>query len=282
MHIVTKFLVVIAAVLSVLLSALTIAYTYNADAVAHENSRLNQAVADRDAAIKGRDAEYSSAQQAWAEERAGLVSARNELEAARALALADNAKLRSQVREAQTQAQTLQSQIEQMTATEKTLALLIESYRSELTTLREGQLRSTEREIELADRINDLTGQLQVAQDNNRALQEQLAELQATISGGTIASRQGGAGPASSASVVQARVTSVTPDRRSGQTFAEIDAGSNDSVREGMSLNIIRDGAFLAKLIVTRVDLQKAVGRIDTLSRNVQIRPGDTVISALR
>jgi len=283
LHIVTKILVVFAAVLAALLSALTVAYTHNASQIVRDRQRLSQMVAARDADLRARDAQFASAQRQFDQERQRLAGQVASLTQELAGLRNENTRLVADAKSAQIQAASLQSQIEQMTATEKTLALLIESYRSELVALREGQLRSAEREQELADRINDLTGQLQVAQDNNRALQEQLAELQASLSSGTVASAAGGATPLSGSNVVQARVLSVSPDRASGQLLAEIDAGANDRVREGMTLNIVRDGRFLGRLIVTRVDLQRAVGRIDTLSnRTVQVRPGDMVLSSLR
>lgn len=281
MHIITKILVVFAAVLAVLLSALTVAFTYNAAMIVQENQRMSQQVASLSADIKARDGAFALARQEWDQERASLVSQKSALEADRTNAKSEAARLLADVKDGQTRSASLRSQIEQMSATQKTLALLIESYRSELTNLRDGQLRNAERETELADRINDLTGQLQVAQDNNRALQEQLAELQTAMSQDGAIAAAPGASPRTT-SVLEARVTRVTPDSGSGNTFAEIDAGSNDRIRTGMELNIVRDGRFLAKFVVTRVDLQKAIGRIDTLNRSVKIRSGDTVISALR
>ncbi|RMD65971.1 MAG: hypothetical protein D6824_01690 [Planctomycetota bacterium] len=284
MHIVTKILVVFAAILAALLSALTVAYTHNASQIVRDRQRLSQMVAARDADLRARDAQFAAAQRQFDQERQNLASQIASLTQEQASLRNENTKLVADAKSAQIQAASLQSQIEQMTATEKTMALLIESYRNELTSLREGQLRSAEREQELADRINDLTGQLQVAQDNNRALQEQLAELQASLSSGAVASTATGrGGAAGSSNVVQARVLSVSPDRASGQLLAEIDAGSNDRVRKGMTLNIVRDGRFLGRMIVTRVDLQRAVGRIDTLNnRNVRVQPGDIVLSSLR
>jgi hypothetical protein len=99
------------------------------------------------------------------------------------------------------------NQIDQLAATNKTQALLIDSYRNEVTKLRENELTYRKREIELVDRVNDLESQTEVQGGNIRALQEQLVECKRLVDAG------GGAG---SDSHGQRGVLALVPRERPG------------------------------------------------------------------
>ncbi|MGP1309499.1 MAG: hypothetical protein ACTS27_04800 [Phycisphaerales bacterium] len=285
MHILTKILAVFAALLAVGLSALTIAYTANADRVRADY----QAQVLRAQQFEARAAEASAnAQNAIAQIQAESDVLREQVAALQSDASQlrqNNARLLTDARQAQAAEQSVRSKIDQLAATSETLSRIVASYRDEVATLRTNELRYARNETQLSDRINDLTGQLEVALENNRALQEQLVEvrtqLATTESGGTTASgRQGGA--LAAATPLRARVTGVQRGP-AGELLVEINAGSNDQLRSNTELSLVRGDQFLGKVRLTRVEPQGAIGVVDFLGRpSREVRAGDTVVSIIQ
>ncbi len=278
MHIITKIFVVFAAILSVLLSALSVAYSTNAERITSALRAERAGVASAKAQV-AEQAAKGAAERAMLNQRIDdLMRVVREREGDLTNFERDNQRLLADAKQAQTGQMSVLSKIDQLGATVSTQASLIQSYREEVQKLREEELRSTQREIELSDHISDLSGQLEVAIETSRALQEQLVELrdQAGSSGPAVASDPRAGQP------VRARITEVRRDPASGNMLAAIDAGSNDRIREGMEMSIIRRGSFVAKLVVQSVTLNTAVGRVDTLHRAVEVQPGDLVTVVAR
>jgi hypothetical protein len=275
-HIVTKFLVVLSAVLAILLAALSVAYTANADRVRDEFKNLES---QRDSLRETQSLLSTSNQQARNQQNQVIAELEDQVEDSNRerLAVLDmNNQLDAERRTLQVNFQGMQSKIDQLTAAVDTQANLLASYRDEVRLLRDNELRYAQREIDLMDRINDIGGQLEVAQETNRSLQEQLIALQTQSGLGTaIAGNDADAG-------VRARVTRVSRERGGDKLLASIDAGSNDSLRQNQELTIVRNNSFVAKLILENVALNESVGRIDTLGRNVEVRPGDMVVTSVR
>jgi hypothetical protein len=284
-HILTKILAVFAALLAIGLSALTIAYTANADRVRADyqaqvlraqqfEARANEASAAAQNAIASIQRQIDTIEQQ-----------RDSLEAEASQLRQNNARLLTDARQAQAAEQSIRSKIDQLAATSETLSRIVASYRDEVATLRTNELRYARNETQLSDRINDLTGQLEVALENNRALQEQLVEvrtqLATTESGGAIAG-PGRNTVAAAATPLRARVTSVQRGP-AGELLVEINAGTNDQLRANNELSLVRGEQFLGKVRLTRVDNQQSIGVVDFLGRpSREIRAGDTVVSIIQ
>lgn len=281
MHLVTKVLVVAAAVLALLLAALTSAYAVNAD-------RIVSSLSSERALRTQADVELRAAQSQAAEQAQRLkqqIDALNSDIAARDTQLrqlqSENAQLRRDTLSAKDAADAVTRQIGQFGQTIQTQVALIESYRNEITGLREGELQWRRREIQLVDRVNDLESQREVLEQGMRSLQEQLVQLRDSIQGGG-AVAAGAVGGPTTAGLIRARVIEIRKDPSTNALLAQIDVGSEDAVRPGMELFIARGSDFLGKLVITSTDLQQAVGRIDTLGRKVEVKPGDAVMSSLQ
>jgi uncharacterized phage infection (PIP) family protein YhgE len=284
-HIVTKFLVVFAAVLSMLLSGLTIAYTSNAGA-------LREAVQLAENKASAASAQAASVTAQGATERESLQQKINELESALQQAVSrtsdlqgENAKLLAEVNGLKQAAVTHSAQIDQFTAVVQTSAALNKAQSDELNSLRARELDAARKEIELSDRINDLLGELEVARETSRSLQEQLVAARESLdrsqAGGASPGSLGGEGGTLRAPAnFRSQVTDVREDE-AGNVLVTIPAGAGDGLRERMRLSIVREG-FLATLILERVDQNEAVGRVDFLGRKgeVSIETGDRVIAS--
>ncbi|MEM8834543.1 MAG: hypothetical protein AAGD00_01870 [Planctomycetota bacterium] len=293
MHIVTKFLVVLGAVLSILLSGLAVAYTKNAGDLRNAYEAERSA---KDAAIAAKqrsDTEAASLRSSQQAEVSRLNDALSEKTDEVSDLQAQTAALRASLSELQRSTTLHNAQIDQFNATVQTLSDVNASQANELTTLRQRELQSAEREIEFLDRINDLEGQLEVVSETNRALREQVTELRETLD---LAQRGSGAGVSGSAITsttprvgsaparFRGRVTSVQTDV-AGSQLAEVTGGLSDGLAAGMTLNIVRlPDTFVAKIVLERVDQNESVGRIDYLGREgvTSVQSGDRVLPPLR
>lgn len=283
MHIVTKFLVIFAAVLSILLAGLSIAYTSNADKIVSE---LN---VERDRAAKA-DAQAASVTAAMAGEREALQKKIGDLEAALSQATGstsamqgDNARLLAEVNALKQASATHSAQIDQFTAVVQTYAALNKAQADELAALRDKELDYARKEIELTDRINDLTGELEVARETTRAMQEQLVDARQAADRAALPAASTGVEAATSLRApvgFRSQISNLREDN-AGHLLASIPAGASSGLRERMRLSIVRD-SFIAIMILERVDQNEAVGRIDYLGRQgqVEVRSGDLVMAS--
>jgi uncharacterized protein YlxW (UPF0749 family) len=259
LHILTKFFVFIAAILSVLLAGLSIAYTFNANEIASQITRANAAAtaAQNEAESRILEAERETSQ---------LKSELNSLEATvagRDTRIAqlegDLARLATENARLETAQATYSTRIDEFTTLIATAQELDAARAEELRGLRDDLLSYARKEIALTDRINDLVSQLEVAQATVRSLQESIVALQegADSAGGT-ATRTPTAPEG-----FRARVTDVSTDA-SGRTLVAIDAGSSDGLREGTRLSVSDRNGFVAVIVIDQVNLNNATGYVDT------------------
>jgi hypothetical protein len=284
-HILTKILVVFAALLSVMLAALTMAYSVNAQRLSddYRDVRLSlQQIEASSQSARSREGEESARQTqmiaSLEQEKASLREEQRRLEA-------ENGQLETRANQIDSAQQEFRNEVQRWEAMIKTQTALIESYSKEVTKLRDDELRFRRREIELVDRINDIESRNEVLNESRRALQEQLVELQQrfdAVASGSIGA--GGGEPdvfVSTGPPVQGQVVKTMLDPATGRLLAEINLGTNEGVRENMRLYIGRGDDFLAHLTVTLTDLTWSVGVIDTLGREIEIQPGDFVTTNL-
>lgn len=215
-----------------------------------EKSRLVADVAQRDARVKGLEAEIA------------------------------------QMRIAQA---TVQQQVAVLAETDRTKTELTKALNDELEKLR-GRLTDAEKiRIDLEQRVTKADADLEVAQSAVRDLKEQMAaleELKATADQrvsqyegryGRLVDASGAGAPGSPASAgvlpgSTAAATFVDKDlvarvinvRRSPEAvYAEIDAGSRDGVREGWVMTISDGDRFIGRLRISTVDPNRAVGTVE-------------------
>lgn len=275
MHILSKVFIVFAAILSVLLSALTIAYASNSNRLVTEYQTASARATSASTAL-GLERTQSS-------ERAGVLAAQMAeiqggvaaLQSQLATLQRERSQLEGDLQAAMASRDALESNISQFRETIETQTNLIAEFRRELTTLRDAELAFRRHRIELEDRISDLESQNEVLTTTNRALQEALARAQALL---------GGSQPAGSARTpggrdVSGRVSRVSTDSVTGRQFVEISLGTNDGVRVGSRVVIQRPGVFIANAEVTRVELQSCVAEIrQTNTAGHAIMQGDTAV----
>lgn len=282
MHILTKVFIVFAAVLSLVLAALTMAYSVNADSIVSKYQDALKEAATAKASQQSATAEYAD-KNAVQQQQLDAMSARNaQLESRNDELIGENARLVTEKQNAENRALAIGNQIGDSLQTAKAQAQVIESLRAELSSLRQSELALRRGSLELEDRVNDLASQNDVFQATIRALREQLASAQRAAELAMSGVGAGGEGEPYTATgpVIRGRVTQVSTDPASGQPLVEVDIGSNDRVSENMQLQVGRGQSFVATLVVLRTDLQSAVARVELLaSEDAAVQAGDMVMS---
>ncbi|HRJ49758.1 MAG: hypothetical protein KF787_07445 [Phycisphaeraceae bacterium] len=288
MHILTKILMVFAAVLAIFLSALTIAYSANTDKIVADYAQASahaESVSASSAVQVTQASEIQNRMKAEIDQisrrAADFESRINELQR-------ENAGLRDARARAEARFDSIEGEKRVLTETANTQAKLLDSYRSEVGKLLAGELAYRKRELELDERISELESQREVLQANVRALQEQLTESRmamGTGAAGTLAISTGALRAAEPFTItgplIRTRVDRVTTDAATGSLLAQVPVGSAGNIRSNAKLFIVRDGVFLANLIIVQADINWSVGRVDSLGQTVEIRPGDEVFSRL-
>lgn len=280
-HVLTKVFVVLATVLAVALSTLVIAYAVNTDRIqADYRGVQNRLTADQ--AVYSDEKAQASAERtqlnATIEQLNGTLA---KLQSDLASQQSELATLRTERAKAENDRQSIQGKIAELGETVRTQATIISNYRTEVTSLRKNDLDTQNRALALEDRNNDLESQLQVLQQNYRALQEQLAEAK-RASDAALAGRTAGSADAPfnyTGPAIRGRVEDVQVDSNTSRIMAKVNVGTNDRVANNMQFYVVRDGNFLGNLVVTKADLNFAVGYVNTLGRPVEIRPGDLISS---
>jgi len=289
-NLLTKILVVLGALLAVVLAALSMAFAANAATIrasvdAERSMRMaSQSELDLERTKnQGEISTRKAAQDAAQSEATRLATEINSLQAERKTLLAE-------VRDARLNAERFRNQAAGKDQVVQTSTKLVDTLTGEVTTLRDKTISTAKREAEMTERLSELEAQNQVLTQNVRALQEQLAETRTAMersAGQTLASGTSAASGAAAAvasgfeaagPLVTGRVRTITR-AENGEDLAFITVGGSSGLKVGQRLSIVRDGKFVASLVLTVVDASESAGRIDRLGRSVDVLANDLVLS---
>lgn len=284
MHILTKVFVLFASVLSIMMAALAISYSVNADRITAD---YRDALAKADTAI----ADQAAQNAAHGQERAALQEDLNGLQDELASRDADtrrleasNSELRIALRQAEAGRESITSKIAQLGVTTEMQAGIIDEYKSELSRLHTAELSYRDDKIDLENSLSDLESQVIVYEQVKRALQEQIEEMRLALTnpGGTTTANGIETPTEIAGPLIRGSIDEVLADSSSGDVLVKINLGSNDRIRENSRLYIHRGSdIFLGELVIFRVDLNHAVGRIVLVASNQTIQVGDQVMSKI-
>ncbi len=277
MHILTKLLVVLAAVLSVLLSGLTIAYTSNADALRNEINRARGVAAEAESSAQRSIAAEAVTRATLQSNVDALQSSLGQIRATVNQLQTENARLLAENTRLTIEQQKYQTSIDDYAARIDSMVEVFSGFQVEIGTLRQRELALQRRELELTDRLADLESELEAREGTLRALREQVIDLEQTLAGGP--TRDGEQAAVSAPSSFRGRVLDVQRDANN-DFLVSINAGTNDRLANRMRLNIVREGQYLGTITLERVDLNESVGRVTLRAQgSPSISSGDTVLS---
>ncbi|MCE9592323.1 MAG: hypothetical protein K8S99_17590 [Planctomycetes bacterium] len=285
MSVLTKVFVVLVAVLSVMLVTLIVPFVANT-----ENYR-KQAEEQKNAydAAKASAALVQQENQALMEKETQRVS---ELKQTIQGLQERNSTLTTQLASAEaataaekaagTQAE---ANISRLAAAEEQHASINKALDAELQSLRPERVKQQTQIIQLLDRNNELSTQVEAVirqvrrySEENTQLGMHVAQLEATlakVAPGAISQEAGSQQPYLSDVLIQGTVTDV--QKADDTSFAQINVGKNDGVQENMKFLVHRGGKFVGTLVVTKVDIKASAGRV--MLAQGEIKTGDLVLS---
>ena len=281
MHILTKILVVLVALLACAIAPLA--------AVSSTNQFVfKQKAEDASATLKAKEAEMGVANDAYnasvAALQAKVAGMESQLRAAtmerdketqmRADKERDLERVRIEIAD-------LKGQVGAFSANDTLQTKLIDAMRQDIEGARTQYLAAEKARVELQDSLARIQGDLDSETAAKRQLQEQLqkvsedkeramADVQryAALHGSSLASGAPRAGATSDAGlpVVADRSLSATVidvKREPDATLAEINVGSRDGVKEGWVMTIADGSNFVGNLRIVQVDVNRAVGVVE-------------------
>jgi hypothetical protein len=278
-HILTKILVVLVALLVVVLVPVTAVLTVN-------QVGFQERASTAEAAAKAEQASLNAAKDSYHASVTGLQSKVAGLEKTAALASQARDSEIASKNKAEADKQALEMQISSLEGervvygqNDSAKVALIQAMQAELQKTREMYLAAEKSRVDLEDRLVRAEGERDTADAARRQLQEQFqkaseekdrasAELArfAAQQGTPSATRAGATADAARLPVVADRslsATVVSVKREPDSTLAEINAGSRDGVKEGWVMTLADGSNFIGNLRIVTVDVNRAVGVVE-------------------
>jgi len=294
-HILTKILVVLVALLACAIAPLA--------AVSSTNQFVfKQKAEDATASLKAKEAEMGVANDAYnasvASLAAKVASMESQLRAAtmerdketqmRADKERDLERVRIEIAD-------LKGQVGAFSANDTLQTKLIDAMRQDIEGARTQYLAAEKARVELQDSLARMQGDLDSETAAKRQLQEQLQKVsedkeRAMADVQRYAALHGSAAPRAGATadaglpVVADRSLSATlvdVKREPDATLAEINAGSRDGVKEGWVMTIADGSNFIGNLRIVQVDVNRAVGvvELEDASSRGEVKSGQRAIA---
>lgn len=284
----TKILVVLMVILSIILAAGTVVWVNRQASFAKElNTTHAQLTAARAEASAARDREMLAS--------GALDHLRTEMQNQLQAKQQEINTLRATVTDRDSQLAQLNSNLIQVSAASKsaTDALTVaqktvDQQNQAIADLRNSQKQLEQRSSEQSFAINTLTNKYEVTNKESRDFQEQVAQLQSdnknlrdTLRKAGVSQAGPNLGPTESLLPLQGVVQSK--QTISGVPYATISIGSAQQVTPGMRFRVVDPNSnqpFLGYLIVDRTEPNQAIGRLEGPRIN-EVRPGTQVRTQL-
>ena len=179
-----------------------------------------------------------------------------------------------------------------MDAALRQMTSIVTANQSELDMRRKQMIENQTRMIQLVQRNDELSTDVEAAGREVRRLREQMAAANEKVReyGDMIAQlppverdrlRGGSAGGPddvrTTATQVRGKITTVAP--LEDETLVAIDVGRNDTVTPNTKFWIQRAGNYIGSLVVIRSDANESAARVANLVPNMEVRVGDEIFS---
>ena len=277
MHILTKILVVLVALLACAIAPLAAVSSTN-------QAEYKKQAVDAQASLKAKEAEVGVANDAYNASVAALQAKASDLEARLRAATMESAKEQEMradkerdLERVRIEIADLQGQLRAFSSNDTLQTQLIDSLRQDIEGARTQYLAAEKARVELQDSLARMQGDLDSETAAKRQLQEQLQKVsddkeRAMADVQRYAALHGSAAPRAGVTadaglpVVADRSLSATlvdVKREPDATLAEINAGSRDGVKEGWVMTIADGSNFIGNRRIVQVDVNRAVGVVE-------------------
>ncbi|MFM7799949.1 MAG: hypothetical protein ACKPBA_13345 [Planctomycetota bacterium] len=277
MHLLTKILVVLVAILVAALVPLAAVSSTN-------QASLKQQAAEAQAAAKVSAAEVSVAQDAYNASVAAVQAKISTLEARLSAASMERDKEIQMRADKERELERIRIEIDDLkgqllfaSANDTLQTKLIDAMRQDIDNARTQYLAAEKARVELQDSMARLQGDLDSETAAKRQLQEQLqkvsedkeramADVQRYAAlHGSVTPRAGATADTALPVVADRSLSATVIDvkREPDATLAEINAGTRDGVKEGWVMTIADGSNFIGNLRIVQVDVNRAVGIVE-------------------
>lgn len=286
MHSVTKVLVALAAVLSVFLSAMVIAYAANTDRIRtdFEGERALRLTAE--ASLAGGNAGWAAAKEEKDRQIAQLNALLLEKDKNLAVLELERATLSNERAEARRAADSFKSRVDDFGESIKTMQALLDRYSKEVSELRKNELAYRQQRLEIDERLSNQQSQIEVLSANNQALKEQIFEAQQRLAGGGTGSANIGLsaplGGVEATQRIVGRIENVTRDGATGRTLVKLGVGTNNGVAANMLFRVVRGNEWVANVVIVQADLGFSIGEVNITSKSGAVQVGDEARTKLQ
>lgn len=283
MHALTKFLVILGAILSIFLSAMVIAYATNTDRIAKDYDSEVARRVSADAALQSGNAQ-SEGKQAELNQRITMLEAKvSQFTSEGSNKDLEIANLKTERARAEAGRDSLKARVDELATFIQTAQVQSNKLLEEGAALRTSELNQRKQINELETRLADVTSQRDQLELTRRSLLEQLEQMR---SGGTVVASNAIAGvpdqPIVASARIQGRVEEVRKDT-ANKTLVKINVGSNNGVQNRMKFHVVREqGGFVGTLTIIQTDLAFSVAQVELLGQNGEPQTGDMVLTRLQ
>lgn len=289
MSILSKVIVVLISIASVVLSTLVVAQQQNIETYRKKYEDVAKQVETMGQVAKNRDAEntrlkYENSRVVEAKDKE-LATVRAENNSLRTL----NAKIQADVIEATALLENLKGMSNTQAQAMKQLSELALKDREEIARRREESIKAQETTLALMNNLKQEETRVRQLDSLSRFQKEQNGDLKAQndklndeikkISTGKVV-LVADTGPAASSVSLETPVKAVVVGMKKigEEVFVSLNVGSNDKIRPGAKFLIHRGNNFVASAVVSTVDLNSAAARV-TLSKG-EVMVNDEAISS--
>lgn len=273
----TKALVLLVTILSIVLVALVVPFVAQTDDLNAEISGLETKVSVAEAAALKAGNDKAELQKALADAGTDQSEAINSLRTDNTKLTQTVTTLEAQVKESNSQVDKNITTISLMSATQDQLTQLLEDRNSIVSDSQASNVKLKTEAAQLVQANNDLDAQVTGLTRTVRLLNEKVVDLQEQLAGGA-------AGSTTTTALVdlgkeiQASVTGI--EKVGDMTFAELNVGSNDSVSPNTKFVFFRNGdQFVGTATTLSVDETVSVVKIDSAKTAVVV--GDNAMTGI-
>lgn len=276
----TKALVLLVTILSIVLVALVIPFVARTDDLNAQIKDLQTRVSVANAAAAKADGDKAALQEQLAKSDDQLSGDLRDLRSENEKLTQTVTTLEAQVKESNSQATKLGTTISLMTATQDQLTNILQNRNEALAEAQSSNVDYQKQNAQLAQANNDLDAQVTGLSRTVRLLNEKVVDLQGQLAGGA-AGPGGDGGPVGPGTTAEIRGSITGVQNIDDITLISLNVGANDAVSPNTKFVIFRNGdQFVGTATIKSVDETVSVARID--SSKGPIRVGDNAMTGIR
>jgi uncharacterized protein YlxW (UPF0749 family) len=148
----------------------------------------------------------------------------------------------------------------------------VETLRAEIRTVHGEADKQFARATELTDKLHNAAGQLQTLSERNKQLATDVARYRSLLNANNIPTN-------TPADAKPPRVAGVVRQVTGADSIA-VSLGSDDGIREGHRMNVVRGDKYLATVQIEKTDPHRSIATVLRETKQGQILEGDRVVTA--